>query len=144
MPASRDPSVLKVRHRLVLHRCGHDDIAIRVDRRTSSRCTRSTTEVETGQHVGDHRARLRRPQRVLRLPIGNDALPVVLRQGGGGGRIKRPYASMAAVAVGGGHALIVETRLAHEFQWIALIQKLAPRRPLIISTVKGVEHDRRS
>ncbi len=47
------------------------------------------------------------------------------------------YASMAAVAVSGRHALIVETRLAHEFQWVALIQKLAPRRPLIISTVKG-------
>lgn len=47
------------------------------------------------------------------------------------------YASMAAVAVGGRHALIVETRLTHEFQWAALIQKLAPRQPLIISTVKG-------
>ncbi len=47
------------------------------------------------------------------------------------------YASMAAVAVSGRHALIVETRLAHEFQWVALIQKLAPRRPLIIATVKG-------
>jgi hypothetical protein len=47
------------------------------------------------------------------------------------------YGSMAAVAVGGGHALVVETRLEHEFQWVALIQKLAPHRPLIISTVKG-------
>jgi hypothetical protein len=47
------------------------------------------------------------------------------------------YAALTTAAVAGKHALIVETRLAHEFQWVALIQKLAPRRPLLISTVKG-------
>lgn len=47
------------------------------------------------------------------------------------------YTSMGAAAVGGRNAMIVETRLGHEFEWVALIQKLAPRRPLIISTVKG-------
>lgn len=47
------------------------------------------------------------------------------------------YAAMGAVAVGGRNAMIVETQLAHEFQWTALIQKLAPGRPLILSTVKG-------
>jgi len=34
-------------------------------------------------------------------------------------------------------ALIVETRLEQEFQWVSLITKLAPRRPLILSTVQG-------
>jgi len=47
------------------------------------------------------------------------------------------YAAVATAAIAGRHALIVETRLAHEFQWVSLIQKLAPRRPLILSTVKG-------
>lgn len=47
------------------------------------------------------------------------------------------YANMTAFAVGGRNAMIVETRLEHEFQWVTLIQKLAPGRPLIISTVKG-------
>ena len=44
---------------------------------------------------------------------------------------------IATAAVLGRHALIVETRLEHEFQWVQLIQKLAPRRPLILSTVRG-------
>lgn len=47
------------------------------------------------------------------------------------------YGALATAAVLGRHALIVETRLEHEFQWVQLIQKLAPRRPLILSTVKG-------
>jgi hypothetical protein len=47
------------------------------------------------------------------------------------------YATLASTAVGGGKAMIVETRLAHEFAWIELIQKLAPKRPLCILTVKG-------
>ncbi len=47
------------------------------------------------------------------------------------------YAAMGAAAVLGRNALIVETRLEHEFQWVSLIQKLAPGRPIIIATVKG-------
>lgn len=47
------------------------------------------------------------------------------------------YALGTAPAVGGKNAAIIETRLAHEFQWVALIQKLAPGRPILLSTVKG-------
>lgn len=47
------------------------------------------------------------------------------------------YAAGTAPAVGGMNVMIIETRIAHEFQWVALIQKLRPGRPLIISTVKG-------
>ncbi|QBM75875.1 hypothetical protein E2E30_08875 [Sphingomonas sp. AAP5] len=47
------------------------------------------------------------------------------------------YAAGTAPAVGGKNAVIIETRLAHEFQWVALIQKLAPGRPILLSTVKG-------
>ena len=47
------------------------------------------------------------------------------------------YAGLSAAAVSGCNTMIVETRLEHEFQWVALIQKLAPKRPLLISTVKG-------
>jgi len=47
------------------------------------------------------------------------------------------YALGTAPAVGGKNVAIIETRLAHEFQWVALIQKLAPRRPILLSTVKG-------
>jgi len=36
-----------------------------------------------------------------------------------------------------GNALIVETRPEQEIQWIQLIQKLAPGRPLCIATVEG-------
>ena len=47
------------------------------------------------------------------------------------------YAAGTAVAVGGKNAAIIETRLAHEFQWVTLIQKLAPGRPILLSTVTG-------
>jgi hypothetical protein len=47
------------------------------------------------------------------------------------------YALGTAPAVGGQNVMIIETRIEHEFQWVALIQKLRPGRPLIISTVKG-------
>lgn len=47
------------------------------------------------------------------------------------------YAAGTAVAVGGKNVATIETRLAHEFQWVALIQKLAPGRPILLSTVKG-------
>lgn len=47
------------------------------------------------------------------------------------------YAVGTAPAVGGKNVAIIETRLAHEFQWVALIQKLAPGRPILLSTVKG-------
>lgn len=47
------------------------------------------------------------------------------------------YAALTTAAIAGKHALIVETRLAHELQWVALIQKLAPRAPLILSTVEA-------
>lgn len=33
--------------------------------------------------------------------------------------------------------LIIETRLEQEFQWVALVQKLAPGRPILLATVKG-------
>lgn len=47
------------------------------------------------------------------------------------------YAAGTAGAVAGRNVMLIETRLAHEFQWMALIQKLAPRRPILLSTVKG-------
>jgi hypothetical protein len=47
------------------------------------------------------------------------------------------YAGAAAVAVAGRRVLIVETRPAHEIPWVEMIQKLAPGRPLLWSTVKG-------
>lgn len=47
------------------------------------------------------------------------------------------YAAGTAIAVGGKNAAIIETRLAHELQWVALIQKLAPGRPILLSTVTG-------
>lgn len=48
------------------------------------------------------------------------------------------YAAMStAVAVNRSNVLIVETRLEHEFQWVALIRKLAPRKHVCIITVKG-------
>lgn len=47
------------------------------------------------------------------------------------------YTLGTAPAVGGKNAMIIETRIEHEFEWVSLIQKLRPGRPLIISTVKG-------
>lgn len=47
------------------------------------------------------------------------------------------YAVGASPAIIGKNVAIIETRLAHEFQWVALIQKLAPGRPILLSTVKG-------
>ncbi len=47
------------------------------------------------------------------------------------------YAAGAAVAVGGKNAMIVETRPRHEADWTDLIGKLAPGRPILLSTVKG-------
>jgi len=48
------------------------------------------------------------------------------------------YSTMALTAVATRqNVLIVETRLIHEGEWLALIQKLAPGRPIIIATVEG-------
>ena len=47
------------------------------------------------------------------------------------------YAAGTLGAVAGRNVMIIETRLAHEFQWVALIQKLAPGRPILLSTVQG-------
>ena len=47
------------------------------------------------------------------------------------------YASMTEVAVGGGRVMIVETRPTQEIPGVALIQKIAPSRMLIWSTVHG-------
>jgi hypothetical protein len=47
------------------------------------------------------------------------------------------YAGVAAVAVAGKRAMLIETRIEHEFAWVELVQKLAPNRPLMILTVKG-------
>lgn len=47
------------------------------------------------------------------------------------------YTAVTAVAVGGRHSMIIETRPEHEIQWARLVQELAPKRPLILSTVKG-------
>lgn len=48
------------------------------------------------------------------------------------------YGSIAALA-GSARAscLLIETRLEQEFQWVSLIQRLAPGRPICLSTVKG-------
>jgi hypothetical protein len=55
----------------------------------------------------------------------------------GGGATEEIYAALAAGAVAGGRVMIVETRLMHEAEWVELIQKLAPGRPLIWGTVRG-------
>ena len=47
------------------------------------------------------------------------------------------YAATTAGAVGGKNVLIVETRPEHEIQWVSLIRKLAPGRPLCLATVRG-------
>lgn len=48
------------------------------------------------------------------------------------------YASVAGVAaVTGASVMLVETRPEHELQWVALIQTLAPGRPLLLTTVNG-------
>jgi hypothetical protein len=47
------------------------------------------------------------------------------------------YAAVTAGAVSGLYVMIVETRPEHEIQWVSLIQKLAPGRPLILTTVRG-------
>ena len=47
------------------------------------------------------------------------------------------YGSLAAVAVRGGQVMIVETQPTQEIPWVELIQKLAPGRPLVWSTVKA-------
>jgi hypothetical protein len=48
------------------------------------------------------------------------------------------YAQIAiAAALGRTNAMLVETRIEHEFAWVALIRKLAPHRPLTVLTIKG-------
>ena len=47
------------------------------------------------------------------------------------------YALGTAPTIGGKNAMIIETRLEHELEWLALIQKTAPGRPVLLSTVKG-------
>lgn len=48
------------------------------------------------------------------------------------------YAAMAATtATKRKSTLLIETRPEQEIQWLALIQKLAPGRPIVLATVKG-------
>lgn len=48
------------------------------------------------------------------------------------------YEAMASTAaVTRRNVMLIETRPDHEIDWANLIQKLAPRRPLILATVKG-------
>jgi hypothetical protein len=48
------------------------------------------------------------------------------------------YATMAVTAVATGkHTMIVETRPEQEIAWLALIQKLAPKRFIFLATVEG-------
>lgn len=48
------------------------------------------------------------------------------------------YSSISATAaLLGVNTLLVETRPEQEIPWLALIQKLAPRRPIWLSTVEG-------
>lgn len=35
------------------------------------------------------------------------------------------------------NVMLVETRLAQELAWLSLIQKLAPKRPILLATVEG-------
>lgn len=48
------------------------------------------------------------------------------------------YAAVAdTVAATRCNGMIVETQLQHELQWMELIQKLAPKKPLFLGTVRG-------
>lgn len=48
------------------------------------------------------------------------------------------YEAMASTAaVTRCNTLLIETRPECEIQWLSLIQKLVPRRPVILATVKG-------
>lgn len=48
------------------------------------------------------------------------------------------YASIAtASAIGRCNVMLIETRIEQEIPWLALVQKLAPRRHVLLSTVKG-------
>jgi hypothetical protein len=48
------------------------------------------------------------------------------------------YATMAATTVASRkNGLIIETRPEQEIPWLALIQKMAPGRPIYLATVKG-------
>lgn len=46
-------------------------------------------------------------------------------------------AAAALCATTRGNVFMVETRLEQEIQWVQLIQKLAPGRPLCLATVEG-------
>lgn len=47
------------------------------------------------------------------------------------------YGAAAALAVAGKRVMLIETRPEHEIPWTKLVQRLAPGRPLLISTVEG-------
>lgn len=47
------------------------------------------------------------------------------------------YAAVTAGAVVGGRVMTIETQMLHEAEWVELIQKVVPGRPLIWGTVKG-------
>ena len=50
---------------------------------------------------------------------------------------ERVYATAASAAASGARIMLVETRPEHEIPWAELIQKFAPGRPVLWSTVKG-------
>lgn len=48
------------------------------------------------------------------------------------------YASIAGASViGRCNVMLIETRIDQEIPWLAMVQKLAPRRHVLLSTVKG-------
>lgn len=47
------------------------------------------------------------------------------------------YTAAMTGAVAGHNIMLIETRLQHEAAWVALIQRLAPGKPLLLATVKG-------
>lgn len=46
-------------------------------------------------------------------------------------------AAITPTVIGRRHSMLIETRIEHEFAWVEVIQKLAPDKPLVISSVKG-------
>lgn len=99
---------------------------------TPTVCGRSTISMildDTDRSVGPlgfHRRSLRR------LIRASDAFAVISSSA-----IGLPYAAMSAVAATGKATVIIETRLEHELQWLALIQRVAPKRPLMLCTIEG-------
>ncbi|MGH6898235.1 MAG: hypothetical protein ACREJ5_17080 [Geminicoccaceae bacterium] len=113
-------------HMIVMQHAG----AFRLPRKPRLKPTITTIGDDLAQALGPSAFHLPSLRRLFRAAVG---VAVV-----SGAPEPLVYRTMAAqVALSRQHVVIVETRIEQEIPWLDLIQKTAPKLPILLSTVPG-------